>query len=67
MPVADLVTTLSGIDLSAWPRWLLVLLGTMGCALVIWIGIKLMKLALWLLFFCVMVSGVGWAAWLLLS
>jgi hypothetical protein len=46
---------------------LLVLLGTMGCALVIWIGIKLMKLALWLLFFCVMVSGVGWAAWLLLS
>src|SRR6187399_1355352 len=29
------------IDLSAWPRWLVVLVGTFVLALLIWIGMKL--------------------------
>lgn len=55
------------IDLSSWPRWLVVLCATLVLALVIWIGMKLLKVALWLLFFIVLIGGICWAAWLLLQ
>ncbi len=60
---AEAVTHSYFIDLSAWPRWLVVLAATLVVALVIWIGIKLLKLALWLLFFAVLIGGLGWAVW----
>jgi hypothetical protein len=51
------------IDLSGWPRWLVVLVGTLVLALVIWIMMKLLKVALWLLFFAVLIGGCFWAMW----
>lgn len=53
------------VDLSQYPQWLVVLVGTLGAALVIWIAMKLLKVALWLLFFVVLFGGIGWALWLL--
>jgi hypothetical protein len=55
------------IDLSAWPRWLVVLCATLVLALAIWIGMKLLKLTLWLLFYVVLIGGICWAAWLLVK
>ncbi len=54
-------------DLSAWPRWLVVLCATLLLAFFIWVGMKLLKVALWLLFFAVLVGGLCWAAWLLIQ
>ena len=54
-------------DLSGYPRWLVVLVATLILALVIWIGMKLLKVALWLLFFVVLIGGIAWAMWLLLQ
>ena len=34
-------------------------------ALLIWLMIKLLKGALWLLLFAVLIGGVAWAGWLL--
>lgn len=58
--------TVTVVDLSAYPRWLVVLVGTLVGALVIWLLIKLLKLALWLLFFAVLIGGLAWTGWLLL-
>ena len=55
------------VDLSGYPPWLVVLVGTLVTALAIWILLKLLKLALWLLFFAVLIGGTCWAAWLLLQ
>ena len=65
--LAEVVTQALAIDLSAYPRWLVVLVGTLCAALVIWILIKLLKVALWLLFFAVLIGGFSWAAWLLVQ
>ena len=54
------------LDLSAYPRWLVVLVGTFIVAILIWIGMKMLKVALWLLFFVVLVGGIAWAGWELL-
>jgi hypothetical protein len=54
------------VDLSAYPKWLVVLVGTLAAALVIWIMIKLLKWALWLLFFAVLVGGLVWTGYLLI-
>lgn len=62
---AEVVTKTVFVDLSAYPRWLVVLVGTLLAALVIWILMKLLKWALWLLFFAVLFGGVFWAMWLL--
>jgi hypothetical protein len=62
---AEVVTKTVFVDLSAYPRWLVVLVGTLIAALAIWILMKLLKWALWLLFFAVLVGGVFWAMWLL--
>jgi hypothetical protein len=65
MLLAEAVTHTYFIDLSDWPRWLVVLAGTLVLALLIWIGMKLLKVALWLLFFAVLVGGTFWSMWLL--
>ena len=53
------------VDLSAYPDWLLVLGGTLVVALVVWLLITLLKWTLWLLFFGVLIGGLAWAGWLL--
>jgi hypothetical protein len=58
--------TVTIIDLSAYPDWLVVLGGTLLTALIVWLLITLMKWALWILFYVVLVGGVLWAGWLLL-
>lgn len=55
------------LDLSDWPRWLVVLLGTILLAIFIWIGMKVLKIALWVLFFVVLIGGCFWAMWLLIN
>lgn len=67
MSLAQVVTESLLVDLSAHPRWLVVLVGTFVAALAIWIVIKLLKLALWLLFFAVLLGGTFWAAFLWLE
>ncbi len=56
---------LTFIDLSPYPQWLVVLVGSLLAALLIWLMIKLLKGALWLLLFAVLIGGVAWAGWLL--
>jgi hypothetical protein len=65
--LAQVVTESLLVDLSAHPRWLVVLVGTFVAALAIWIVIKLLKWALWLLFFAVLLGGTFWAAYLWLE
>ena len=55
------------IDFSGWPQWAIVLAGTLVAVILIWIFMKLLKVALWLLLFGVLVGGLGWAVWLLLK
>jgi hypothetical protein len=64
---AEIVTQTWYADLSGYPPWLLVLGGSFALALLIWIVMKLMKLALWLAFFGVLIGGIAWAGWLLLN
>jgi hypothetical protein len=65
--LAQAVTKTYSFDASAYPQWLVVLVLTLVAALGIWILIKVMKLALWLLFFAVLFGGVFWAGCLLLQ
>jgi hypothetical protein len=67
MLLAAVVEKTYFLDLSDWPRWLVVLVGTLILALLIWIGMKLLKVALWILFFAVLIGGCFWAMWLLLN
>ena len=60
---AEVVSKTYFVDLSAYPRWLVILGGTVLLALAIWIGMKLLKVALWLLFFAVLIGGFAWAVW----
>ena len=53
-------------SLADYPRWFVVACGTIVAALLIWVGMKLLKLALWLLLAVVLVVGLGTAAWLLI-
>ena len=65
--LAEVVTKNYFIDLSAYPRWLVVLVGTLIAAVAIWILMKLLKWTLWLLFFVVLIGGVLWSISLLLG
>ena len=67
MLLAEVVTRTFFVDLSAYPKWLVVLVGSLVAALVIWILIKALKWTLWLLFFGVLVGGVLWAGYLLIN
>jgi hypothetical protein len=61
---AALTEKITVIDLSAYPDWVVVLGTTLVAALAIWLLIKVLKLALWLLFFSVLIGGLAWAGWL---
>ena len=54
------------VDLSGYPDWLLVLGGTLIAALVVWLLITVLKWTLWLLFFGLLIGGIAWAGWLLI-
>lgn len=53
-------------SLGDYPCWLVVACVTIVLAALIWVLMKLMKLALWLLLFAVLIVGLGTALWLLL-
>ena len=66
--LALLAKTTTMLDsLAEYPRWFVVACGTIVAAILIWIGMKLLKLALWLLLAVVLVVGLGMAAWLLIK
>ena len=65
--LAEVISRTWSVDLSDYPRWLVVLGGTLAAALAIWIMMKLLKLALWLLFYAVLIGGFFWALWLLVN
>ena len=66
MPFAEVVTQTYVLDLSAYPRWLVVLAGTLVAVVGIWVLMKLLKLTLWLLLLAVFIGGIAWAVWELL-
>lgn len=67
VPLAVVTQTSSfGLSLDGYPDWLVLLVGTLVAALAIWLLIKLIKLALWLLLVVVLVGGLAAALWLLL-
>lgn len=55
------------VDLSAYPKWLVVLVGTLAAVLLIWILIRLLKWTLWFVLFVVLVGGILWTGYLLLN
>ena len=67
VPFAEIVTKTWFVDLDAYPRWLVALVATLGVALVVWILMKVLKLALWLLFYAVLFGGTAYAIWLLVN
>ncbi len=67
MLLAQAETKTYFIDLSAYPEWLVVLVGTLLAVMAIWIVMKLLKWTLWLLLFAVLVGGLLWAMYLLVG
>lgn len=67
MLLAQAETKTYFIDLSAYPEWLVVLVGTLLAVLAIWIVMKLLKWTLWLLLFAVLIGGLLWAMYLLIG
>jgi hypothetical protein len=65
--LAEVVTKTWFVDLGGYPQWLVVLVGTLLLAFGIWLLIKLLKLALWILFWLVLVGGLLWAMWLVIG
>ena len=66
--LAVLAKTTTMLDsLADYPRWFVVACGTIVAAVVLWVGMKLLKLALWLLIGTVLVVGLGTAVWLLMK
>jgi hypothetical protein len=63
VPFAEVVTQTFVFDLSAYPRWMLVLAGTLLAVVTLWVLMKLLKWTLWLLLFIVFVGGLAWAGW----
>jgi len=65
--LSEIITKSYFIDLSASPRWLVILGGTLLAGLVIWIAMKLLKVALWIFLIVVLVGGCAWAMFELLK
>jgi hypothetical protein len=65
--LAQSVTKSASVDLSGWPQWAIVLVGTLVAVILIWIFMKVMKVALWILLFTVLVGGLLWTGRLLLN
>ena len=53
-------------SLADYPRWLVVACLAIVVVLAIYLVVKLLKLSLYLLLICVLVGGLGLAAWFLL-
>ena len=65
--LAQAVTKSYAYDLSGYPQWLVVLVGTLVAVLALWVLMKLLKWTLWILLFCVLIGGLLWTLSLLLS
>jgi hypothetical protein len=52
-------------SLAEYPHWLVVTCAALAAGLVLWLLIKLLKAALWMLFFGVLIVGSSAAIWLL--
>lgn len=65
--LAEVVTQTYVVDLSAYPRWVVVLGGTLVAVVAIWVVMKLLKWTLWLLLLAVFLGGISWAAWELMQ
>jgi hypothetical protein len=65
--LAQATTHTYSFDLSQYPQWLLVLVGTLLAVLIIWILMKLLKWTLWILLFCVLIGGLLWSMQLLIG
>ena len=66
MPLAEVVARAFSIDLSAYPRWAVILAGAAVAAVALWLLMKVLKWTLWLLIGAVLLGGLAWAAWELL-
>jgi hypothetical protein len=51
-------------SLAHYPDWLVVAGATLAAALALWLLLKLLRLALWLLLFGVLLVGLSTAVWL---
>ena len=67
MLLAETVTQTYFIDLSAYPRWLVVLVATCVVVVALWILMKVLKWTLWLLIIGVFLGGLAWAGWELMQ
>ncbi len=67
MHIAQVTQQTTTVDLSGYPQWLVVLVGTLVAAAVLWIMMKLLKWTLWLLILGVLIGGIVWSGWLLLN
>lgn len=63
MLLAETVNQVYVLDLSAYPRWLIVLAGTLAAVVVLWILMKVLKWALWVLIIVVFLGGLAWSGW----
>ncbi len=66
-PAAGGQPPLVPLSLGDYPTWLVVLLGTIFLAVFIWIVLRLIKLALWVMLIAVIVVGLGTVGWLLMQ
>ncbi len=53
-------------SLAQYPHWFVVACATVAAALVLWLLIKLIKAALWMLFFGIVIVGAVAAVWMFL-
>lgn len=53
-------------SLAQYPHWFVVVCAIVGGAIVLWLAVKLLKAALWMLLVGVIVVAVSTVAWLLL-
>jgi hypothetical protein len=65
--LAETVTQTYFIDLSAYPRWLVVFVATCVVVVALWILMKVLKWTLWLLIIGVFLGGLAWAGWELMQ
>jgi uncharacterized membrane protein YhdT len=66
--LAVLTQATTALDsLADYPRWFVVACGTIVAAVLIWVVMKLLKVAMWLLVGAVLIVGLGTAAWLLVK
>lgn len=67
VPVAEVVTQVYVLDFSAYPRWMLIVAGTLALVVSLWVLMKVLKWTLWLLLFGILVGGLAWAGWELMQ